>query len=225
MAQQEILLQSKQYSAAARSRITALQGASNLANSVGLTNLGSSLANSASAEAGDFYGVRFLLTPEISESGGANYAEISDIRTPASILVYMGTPSRTFSITGKLFARTVDEADRSWRYINILRSWRMPETVGGGGVGGGGSDGMPDSPTIVNLFGYGPMFQAIPTVMTSLNLEFPSDVDYIRASSGADIPILMNVSISLKEAHQINDITNGAFDIFQYRQGTLKNWS
>lgn len=100
----------------------------------------------------------------------------------------------------------------------------MPETIGGNGVGSG-ADGQPDSPTIVNLYGYGDMFQAIPTVMRNLNLEFPSDVDYIKASNGTDIPILMNVSITLQEAHQINDIIDGKFDIFQYRQGTLRNWS
>lgn len=70
--------------------------------------------------------VVFEITPEMSEAKTSTYVEISDIRLPSSILIWMGSPSKKFNITAKLFARTQAEADRSFKYKNYLESWLYP---------------------------------------------------------------------------------------------------
>ena len=72
--------------------------------------------------------VSFDVTPDINESGTASYFEASEIRAPCSILIYMGSPSRTFQINAKLISRTTAEAYATEQKVNILRSWRMPES-------------------------------------------------------------------------------------------------
>jgi hypothetical protein len=180
--------------------------------------LGAGLSNS---------GVTFLITPNVSESSSATYGEISDIRMPASIIYYLGSPSRMFSITAKLFARTQSEADYTYTIIRLLRSWRMPEKgAGQEGSGSGielatGSAGQ-STPKILQLSGYNGMFNNITVVLTELNFTFPEDVDYISASSGHKVPILSEVTISLKEGRSINDLKQ--FDINSFRSGRLPNW-
>ncbi len=180
--------------------------------------LGAGLSNS---------GVTFLITPNVSESGSATYGEISDIRMPASIIYYLGSPSRLFTITGKLFARTKSEADYTYTIIRLLRSWRMPEKGAGQQGGGSGTElatgaGGQSTPKILQLSGYNGMFNNITVVMTELNFTFPDDVDYITASSGHKVPILSEVSITLKEGRSIQDLKQ--FDINSFRSGRLPNW-
>ena len=67
--------------------------------------------------------VTFFLTPEISESRSVTYVEISDILMPASILIYMGSPSRQFTLNAKFLARSKAEADIAFRNKSLLESW------------------------------------------------------------------------------------------------------
>lgn len=165
------------------------------------------------------YAVAFDVTPDINESATAMYGEVSDIRAPASILIYSGSPSRTFQINAKLLSRTDVEAARTERSINRLRSWRMPESLKGGAALA--------IPTILNLSGYGDTFKFIPVVMTSLSIDWSSEFDSVRADgTGSAIPIITPVSISLREVrNQDGDITGlDSFDIDMFRAGILKHW-
>lgn len=198
------------------------------------------------------YYIEFQVTPDITESGSANYFEASDVRGPGSILMYMGSPSRTFSLNTKLVARNAAEAAYVSRQIHVLKSWRMPESYTGGFNAG--------SPTLLYLQGYGKMFKDIPVVMTDLSIEFSSEFDAISIGSeiittdtrtkinavGRDktnkytetvvsqsskkydssVPIIVPVSITLKEAHSVEGEVDGleGFDILKYRNGTLGGW-
>lgn len=205
--------------------------------------------------------VEFTITPEMSESRSVNYVEVSDIRLPASVLIWMGSPSRNFSLNAKFLARSVAEADLAWKNTNLLKSWCVTDTgldpkgtqvstfdatnnphfkktpidpnpkpgippatnttfdVGAGSIFEG-------TPPVLLLEGYGGQFRHIPVVITSLNIALPSDVDYIRNTTGQWIPIINDVSISLKEAR---DVLSGpsAIDRFllkQFKEGTLDYW-
>lgn len=180
-------------------------------------------SDEAKAAKSNYY-IEFDATPEITESGSAMYAEASDIRAPSSILWYQGSPSRTFSISAKLIARTVSEASRVADQIHVLKSWRMPETEVGGVA-------LMTPPTLLYLQGYGNMFKDIPVVMTDLSFDLPSEHDYIRASNGNDVPIITQVSITLREAHAVDldgiaNLGSGfkQFNILDYRLGRLKGW-
>ena len=181
------------------------------------------------------YFIEFDVTPDITESGSATYSDISDIRAAASILLYKGSPSRTFSITGKLVARNEIEAARVVKQIHILKSWRMPESYTGGFNAG--------VPTLLYLQGYGKMFKDIPTVMTDLTIEFSSEFDAINGGEGvvkfdvsstksysedvnSFVPIIVPVSITLREAHSTDADLEGmkSFDILKYRTGNFTHW-
>lgn len=66
-------------------------------------------------------------TPMVSESQAVNYKQFDPVHAPGSILSYVNTPSRTFTMTDvKLISRTPQEADNTIRRINLLRSWTKP---------------------------------------------------------------------------------------------------
>lgn len=165
--------------------------------------------------------VIFKASPEIDETGQALYVEVSEIRAPASLLLYMGSPSRTFNITGKFISRTRAEADTAFEYKSLLQAWRMP--LDGFASGGLSGDDSGTVPRIVRLWGYGTQFNGIPTVVKSISISYPSDTDYILDSSGNDVPIVWPITVSLQEAHTMDDIK--AFNYDSYKTGTLEEWS
>lgn len=187
-----------------------------------------SLTSRVMAERGNYF-VEFAVSPDVSESGGVSYAEISDIRAASSVLWYQGTPSRNFNINAKFISRTPEEAFKASFYVHCLKSWRMPETIkstigfsttlGNSGIGGG-------TPTTLYLQGYGDMYKNIPVVLTDLNIELSSEHDFIKKNDNIMMPIVTTVTISLKEAHSLEGNVDGfeEFDIVKYRNGTLQGW-
>lgn len=157
--------------------------------------------------------VSFYASPELEESGQTIYISMDDIRSPASLLIWMGSPSRTFSINAKLISRTETEAKESVRQKNLLQAWRMPL---GGGIG------QSSVPSIISLNGYGGQFRNIPVVVQSVNFSFPTDVDYI-STSGYDVPIIWPVSVVLREFHTKDEMET--FNYNSYKAGTLDNWN
>lgn len=159
--------------------------------------------------------VIFEVQPTITESASANYAPVDDIRQAASMLIYMGSPSREFTINGRFVSRTKREADRNWKQVQILKSWRMPEASGDGAYN-------MKSPSRLTLTGFASWFNQVKVRMTSCNIEYPEDVDYIRSNDGYDVPIIWPVTVTLKEARSPTDLKR--FDIKDFRKGQLNEW-
>lgn len=158
--------------------------------------------------------VVFNVQPNVTESGNVSYFEIGDIRQAANLLVYMGSPSREFSIQGRFVSRTEAEAQANWAQVQLLRSWRLPEKA---------DSGLNlKTPSRLRLSGLGKWFNAITVRMMSLSIETPEDVDYIRAPNGKDVPIVWPVSLSLKESKSIQELRT--FNIDTFRQGMLDGW-
>lgn len=158
--------------------------------------------------------VSFDSMPEIEESGSTIYASLDDIRAPASIMIYLGSPARSFNINHKFVSRTREEANKTFKNVSILRAWRMPRKALSGA-----EDATPET---IKLYGYNKTFNAIPTVVQNLNISWPIDYDYIDSDFGP-VPIITPVSISLKEIHSKNDLS--AFDYNQYKSGNLPGWT
>lgn len=158
--------------------------------------------------------VIFNVQPIVSESGSATYAPIDDIRQAASMLIYMGSPSRDFSITAKFVSRTRLEATQNSRYVQLLRSWRMPEAEGGGF--------NITTPSRLTLLGLNGWFNQVAVRMTNLTIESPDDVDYIESYDKQRVPIVWPVTISLKEARSPTNLQE--FDIKRFRTGDLPEW-
>lgn len=218
--------------------------------------------------------VVFFITPEMSESRSVSYIEIGDIRMPASLLIYMGSPSRSFTINAKFLARSQAEADVSFRNKSVLESWCVTNPTLGNALNAvtqvnnqitpqdqqspgdtastatqAGNGPLPylsvpakstattqpftqttnlfaQSPPVLSLEGYGGQFRRIPVVIRSLNISYPTDVDYVASSNNTLVPILQDISITLSEARNI-DAGYGAmnsFNLSAFKQGTLQFW-
>ncbi len=75
---------------------------------------------------------------------------------------------------------------------------------------------------------YGVNINKVPVVITSLNIAYPDDVDYIPTYSNGDprksepFPVKMDVEISLVETHSPREYER--FDLMKYKKGTLVNF-
>lgn len=170
--------------------------------------------------------VEFNLSPEISESKQVIYAEIGDIRQAASILIYGGSPSRKWSVNAKFLSRTPEEADSTWKSVQLLRSWTNPDSNYKYGIDSG-------TPYVLRMHGLGRTWKGIPVVLTSLNIEYPTDIDYIPASAsvggqtypyGTLVPVIQSVSFQLTEARTPDDLLNGRFNLEKFKLGVLDEW-
>lgn len=157
----------------------------------------------------DFSTVVFNVTPQLSESGSLVAVDIGEMRSAGSIIIYLGSPARTFNINAKFVSRTPQEASINLNYINILKAWRMPQ-------------GDMEEPETIRLFAYDKVLKGIPCMMQNLNIEWSDDVDYIPSTNGVPVPIIQTVSIALKEARNFDDIQNFKYEDF--KAGKLDQW-
>jgi len=156
--------------------------------------------------------VVFKAQPSMRESGNAIYNEIAtNIRAAASLLIYQGSPARTFSIDGVFISRTKAEGEENLRYVKLLKSWRLPEKEGTGFQG-------VEAPARLRLSGLNQLYN-IPVRMIDLSISYNNDIDYIKLDSGVNVPIVWEVSITLKESRSIRDLEQ--FNIEKFRNGTL----
>lgn len=165
-------------------------------------------------------GVRFLVTPELNETRTVNYQEISEMRQAGGVLIYIGSTPRTYQLTARMVSRTQSEADLTYTYTHLLKSWTVPTKDSGGGYD------RDNAPEVVKIWGYGKkQLRGVPVVITSLSIDYPANITYITTSDGkAYIPVIQNFSISLKEARNLDEIVAPGFSLEQYKQGTLPYW-
>lgn len=167
------------------------------------------------------YAVVFESTPEIQEQATVSYLSLDEIRAAGSHSVYMGSPARVWNISHKFISRTPPEAEKTWKAMNLLRSWRQPKKGWATDISGFGAADT-SAPAVLNLFGYGRTFRGIPVVITNLSIDWNTESDYIKSRNGSDIPIILPVSISLKEMRTINDMQS--FNLEAFREGRLIWW-
>lgn len=179
--------------------------------------------------------VVFNVTPEISESRSVNYKTMEPVHMPGQISVYEKTMNRTFSINIKVVSRTLKEASLNLNRLNVLKSWCMNHYGLEEDIHIFGPLGAP--PEVLYLSAYSKEkaqqnIYKVPTVITSMNHSYPSDVDYIEAGdmdengtiskNGTPFPTLMNIELSLLEVHSPKDFSN--FSLSKYKQGKLTNF-
>lgn len=164
--------------------------------------------------------VYFNVTPTISEERGAMYDDVTPAHHPGSMLKYNHTAARGWSIGSiKLISRNIAEATENQRIINILRSWLMPYYGYGTEAENRNMLGAP--PDLLELNAYGSKnIGNISVVLTQLNIDWPNDVDYLHTADGQAFPVIMNVSISLKEAWSPREYSG--FSLGAYKKGDMK---
>lgn len=169
--------------------------------------------------------VEFDVSPTVSESREAEYVDEA-LPGPIGIVVYARTSNRKFSISSRFVSRNVEEAERNYRFVNVLRSWMVPRDDSSGIL----------RPPVLRLNGYKKQFFNIPVSLTSLSINYPEDVDYIETAN-AMVPIVQSVDVALTESHAIGaasanpddrDATGGRltgeFDLEKFKQGILPGY-
>lgn len=111
------------------------------------------------------------------------------------------------------------------------------DTLGRRGLDIGNKELLGAPPEVLYLYAYSPVntvqsngervqvttnLNQIPVVITSLNFTYPSDCDYIKTVYNEPFPILMNVTIELKETHSPTEYER--FSLLEYRAGNLPNF-
>lgn len=187
--------------------------------------------------------VVFDATPDISENGTVNYKNIDPVHAPGSILVFSSTGARTFQLSGiKLFSRNGEEATRNFDRVQKLRAWRYP--VFGRSVEDKdyGTPLLGSPPAVLTFSAYGrpggssesgmanSLINRVPVVITSLGIDYPSDVDYLptikvkdpalaHIPSGIPVPAIWTISLTLMECHSPTQYQQ--FSITDFRKGIL----
>lgn len=164
--------------------------------------------------------VTFKVTPTISEERSAQYDEVTPAHHPGSMMKYNHTATRGWSIGQiKLISRTIAEATENQKTLNLLRSWLMPYY--GYGTEAENKNMLGAPPDVLKFTAYGSKNMGdIPVVMTSLNLSWPNDVDYIHTAGMEAFPVILTIDISLKEAWSPREFSG--FSLAAYKNGDLK---
>lgn len=171
--------------------------------------------------------VAFDMTPDVAESISVDYEPLSPPQMPGEFMKYRGTKATTWTITATLTCRTRAEASLRYRDILILRGWS--KTFFGDKqktdiFGGKSKLGAP--PPVVQFSGWRGVVGPVPTVMTSLQITWPRDVDWIQTNYTEDgtselipFPTVMQCTINLTESFSADQFNS--FDLAMFKNGKM----
>lgn len=146
--------------------------------------------------------VVFEASAPLSEQRTAEYGNYDIIHMPTALLSYRKTSARAWSIAGKLVSRTANEANANARYLDLIRTWMLPDFGGTGAT-----------PPILTLYGYrNSNIDGRKVVLRSYSWGFPEELDYIFAG-GQPMPVIGNLEVALEEVYSAEEITNGKWKL------------
>jgi hypothetical protein len=171
------------------------------------------------------YAVPFDVMPEVVESRTVQYEAVAPAQFPGAFQKYKGTDSVQWTLNVTFIARTSREAARNLRYLNRLRGWTMPYFGSNTAAEYKGQLGAP--PPVLTLSGLRKkIIGPVPVVITSLNWNWPKDVDYLPCENelddnGAPIPFpaVMNIAIQCVESFSTSQFNK--FSLQDYRSGNM----
>ncbi len=174
--------------------------------------------------------VEFLVMPEIVENRNISYEAVAPAQFPGAFQKYKGTDSVQWSINALFVARTTDEATDNLRYINRLRGWSMPYF--GENTAADYKEKLGAPPPVLKFSGWrGGILGERPVVITSLNWNWPRDVDYIPARATdrdgvegeANIPFPSVMSVAIQVVESFSTTEFNQFSLKDYRAGDMAN--
>lgn len=117
----------------------------------------------------------FPFTPSILMTHSASYNAMQPIHSNYPFQMYQHSSVDAITIAGDFFVETAEDAEYWVAVIHYLRSVTKMF------YGSGPDQGSP--PPIVRLNGYGDyVFNNVPVVVSSFNVELPTDVNYIKTN-------------------------------------------
>lgn len=163
--------------------------------------------------------VIFEAQPTLKEDRSASYdTQMTPVHHPGDIYKYKGTSARSWGLDAKLISRTTEEASKNVAYLNLIRSWVMPFHGEGTSKSYNAELGAP--PPIITMSAYGPLIVGpVPCIVESYSINWPNNIDYVTDNKGNMIPVIIDVSMSLKESYSPAEYSG--FDLKHYRRGEL----
>lgn len=178
--------------------------------------------------------VIFDVMPEVVESRTVEYEAIAPPQFPSAFQKYKSTSSTQWSVNATLTCRTTDEATKNLEILNILRGWTVP--FFGSRTGAQYPQKLGAPPPVLTFTGWrAQMVGPVQVVITSLNWNFPQDVDYIPArefmtkntlpveydytGKMVPFPTVIKIAIQLVESFS-TDQMNG-FSLADFRTGQM----
>ena len=136
----------------------------------------------------------FPFTPSIIFSHSASYNALQPIHTNYPFYNYQSSAVDAITIAGDFFVETSQDAEYWVAGLTYLRTASKMFYGTGANVG--------NPPPIVKLNGYGDyVFNNVPCVITSFNIDLPQDVDYLKTAFGS------TQSISQTQQEQADNVT------------------
>ncbi len=186
-------------------------------------------------------GMFWPLTPTVQIAHSANYNALSQTHSNYPFQAYQTSQIDAFSIIGEFIVQNSDDAKHWVATVNFLRT--ATKMFFGSDKGLDGLKGNP--PPIMHLYGYGDhMFNKVPVVINSFNLELRQGIDYISTNQqsqsskaiGADkfdnyiydenriedsswAPTISNISVQLTPVYSRDSIKN--FSMKKFVNGEL----
>lgn len=168
--------------------------------------------------------VTFKVMPEVVEARTVQYEAVAPAQFPGAFQKYKGTDSVQWTLNATFVARTTMEATENLNALNTLRGWTMPYFGDNTGANFPGMLGAP--PDVLMLKGLRKLIAGpVPVVITSLNWNWPKDVDYLPTFEYGDdgnpvpFPAVMNVAIQVVESWSTTQFNQ--FDLEAYRRGDM----
>lgn len=178
--------------------------------------------------------VVFDVMPEVVESRTVEYEPIAPPQLPSAFQKYKGTASTQWSVNATLTCRTTKEATKNLEILNTLRGWTVPF------FGSKTAEQYPKKlgapPPVLTFTGWrAQMVGPVPVVITSLNWNFPQDVDYIPADefevkdnqpgnhkkTGKKVPFPTVIKIAIQLVESFSTDKMNGFSLADFRTGHM----
>lgn len=161
-------------------------------------------------------GVVFPTIPTVSFNSKANYNSIDPTHNNYPFQAYKNSQIDEINISGEFMAETSKDAAY---WIGATTFFRTATKMF---FGQGENVGAP--PIICTLNGFGSnMFNDVPVVVKSFNIDFPNDVNYVRCDAFGEptwVPIISTLAINVQPVYNRRNLRQ--FSLTDYANGALK---
>ena len=157
-------------------------------------------------------GVVFPFTPSVSFTTSAEYSSTEPLHSNYPFQSFKTARVEDITITGDFSVQTSKDAEY---WLAATRFFRTATKMFYGK-----SEAAGNPPIICHLSGYGSqIFDRVPIVITTFNLEFPSDIDYIKSADGTWVPSLSTLVVTTRPVYNRSQLRQ--FSLQQYAQGNM----
>jgi len=146
----------------------------------------------------DSQGIFWPLTPAVVIQHSANYNPLEQIHSNYPHQAYQNSQVDSFNVIGEFPVQNSDDAKHWVATINFLRT--ATKMFFGTDTGLNGLKGNP--PPILHFHGYGDhMFNRVPVVINTFNVELRPGIDYISTKQGSTGDRMKNDFISQQQGY------------------------